>query len=115
MKRIDESVVPLRSESIDWSADGNGFVTITMENSGFFNKALQLLMNKPKRSFIHLDEKGSFFWLKADGSHTLEEIAVGSAERFGEVPEISFAAAERFLKILCGCKFIKNFSSNEKL
>lgn len=115
MKRIDESVVPLRSESIDWSADGNGFVTITMENGGFFNKALQLLMNKPKRSFIHLDEKGSFFWLKADGSHTLEEIAVGLAERFGEVPEISFAAAERFLKILCGCKFIKNFSENEKL
>lgn len=115
MKRIDKSVVPLRSESIDWSADGNGFVTITMENGGFFNKALQLLMNKPKRSFIHLDEKGSFFWLKADGSHTLEEIAVGSAERFGEVPEISFAAAERFFEILCGCKFIKNFSSNEKL
>lgn len=115
MKRIDESVVPLRSESIDWSADGNGFVTITMENGGFFNKALQLLMNKPKRSFIHLDEKGSFFWLKADGSHTLGEIAFGSAERFGEAPDMSLAAAERFLKILCGCKFIKNFSSNEKL
>lgn len=115
MKRIDGRVVPLRSESIDWSADGNGFVTITMENGGFFNKALQLLMNKPKRSFIHLDEKGSFFWLKADGSHTLEEIAVGSAERFGEAPDMSLAAAERFLKILCGCKFIKNFSSNEKL
>ena len=65
MKRIDESCIPLRSESIDWSADGNGLVTITMENSGFFNKALQLLMEKPKRSFIHLDEKGSFFWQKA--------------------------------------------------
>lgn len=115
MKLIDESVVPLRSESIDWSADGNGFVTITMENGGFFNKALQLLMNKPKRSFIHLDEKGSFFWLKADGSHALEEIAVGSAERFGEAPDVSLAAAERFFEILCGCKFIKNFSSNEKL
>ncbi len=115
MKRIDGRVVPLRSESIDWSADGNGFVTITMENSGFFNKALQLLMNKPKRSFIHLDEKGSFFWLKADGSHTLGEIAFGSAERFGEPPDMSLAAAERFFEILCGCKFIKNFSSNEKL
>lgn len=105
MKRIDKSVVPLRSESIDWSADGNGLVTITMENSGFFNKALQLLMKKPKRSFICLDEKGSFFWLKADGSHTIGEIALCSAERFGEVPEISFAAAERFLEILCGCGF----------
>lgn len=105
MKRIDESVVPLRSESIDWSANGDGLVTITMENSGFFNRVLQLLMKKPKRSFICLDEKGSFFWLKADGSHTLEEIAVGSAERFGEAPEISFAAAERFLEILYGCGF----------
>lgn len=107
MKRIDESYVPLRSESIDWSVDKNGLVTITMENGGFFNRALQLLMKKPKRSFIRLDEKGSFFWLKADGSHTLEEIAVGSAERFGEAPEISFAAAERFLEILFGCNFIK--------
>ncbi len=105
MKRIDERVVPLRSESIDWSADGKGLVTITMENRGFFNKALQLLMKKPKRSFICLDEKGSFFWLKADGSHTLEEIAVGSAERFGEAPDISFTAAEKFLEILCGCGF----------
>lgn len=107
MKRIDESCIPLRSESIDWSADGNGLVTITMENSGFFNKALQLLMKKPKRSFIHLDEKGSFFWQKADGSHTLGEIALGSAERFGEAPDISLTAAERFLEILCGCNFIK--------
>lgn len=105
MKRIDESVVPLRSESINWTADGKGLVTIKMENRGFFNRALQLLMKKPKRSFICLDKKGSFFWLKADGSHTLEEIAVGSAERFGEAPEISFAAAERFLEILCGCGF----------
>lgn len=107
MKRIDESFVPLRSESIDWSADENGLVTITMENSGFFNKALQLLMKKPKRSFIHLDEKGSFFWRSADGSHTLGEIALGSAEKFGEAPDISLTAAERFLEILCGCKFIK--------
>ncbi len=105
MKRIDERVVPLRSESIDWSADGKGLVTITMENSGFFNKALQLLLKKPKRSFIRLDEKGSFFWLKADGSHTLGEIALGSAERFGEAPDISLMAAERFLEILCGCGF----------
>lgn len=105
MKRIDERVVPLRSESIDWSADKNGLVTITMENSGFFNKALQLLMKKPKRSFICLDEKGSFFWQEADGSHTLGEIALCSAERFGEVPEISLTAAERFLEILCGCGF----------
>lgn len=115
MKRIDESYIPLRSESIDWTADANGYVTITMENSGFFNRALQLLMNKPKRSFIHLDEKGSFFWLKADGSHTLEEIAVSSAERFEEALDISLTAAEKFLEILCGCKFIKNFSENEKL
>lgn len=107
MKRIDESYIPLRSESIDWSADENGLVTITMENSGLFDRILQLLMKKPKRSFIHLDEKGSFFWQSADGSHTLGEIALGSAERFGEAPDISLTAAERFLEILCGCNFIK--------
>lgn len=112
MKRSD--CTPLRAEGIDWTADESGLVTISMENSGFFDRVLQILMKKPKRSFIHLDEKGSFFWLKADGSHTLEEIAVGSAEKFGEPPDMSLAAAEKFLEILCGCKFIKNFSSNEK-
>lgn len=105
MKRLAPEYVPMRSEGIEWTADENGLVTVSMENKGFFNKALQILMKKPRRSFIHLDEKGSFFWQSADGFHTLGEIAADSAQKFGESPDISFFAAESFLEILCGCGF----------
>lgn len=105
MKRIEASYVPFRAEGVEWTADENGLVTVAAENKGFFNRALQILMKKPKRSFIHLDEKGSFFWRSADGFRTLGEIASESAEKYGEAPDISFAAAESFLETLCGCGF----------
>ena len=105
MKRSVREYIPLRRKNIEWSADESGLVTVFVENKGFFNKVLQILMKKPKRSFIHLDEKGSFFWLNSDGVRTLGEIAEYSAEKFGEAPDISFTAAEKFLEILCGCGF----------
>ena len=105
MKQLD--FIPYRSESVKWTTDENGLVVITMENKGIFDLILQKLMKKPKRSYIHLDEKGSFFWLNADGLHTLGEIAEGSAEKFGDASEASIYAAERFLETLCSCKFIK--------
>lgn len=97
--------MPFRTENTEWTADKDGLVTITMENKGFFNKALQLILKKPRFSYIHLDEKGSFFWKNADGTHTLEEIADSSDDFFGE--DKGYETAERFLEILCSCGFAK--------
>lgn len=97
--------IPVRTENIEWTADENGIVTIFKENKGFFNRAMQFLMKKPKRSFIRLDEKGSFFWLNTNGIRTIGEIAASSSEKFGDPPETGIYAAERFLEILCGCGF----------
>lgn len=103
MKRIYPECVPLRTEKIEWTADNDGLVTITTENKGFFNRAFQLILKKPRFSHIRLDEKGSFFWKNADGTHTLEEIAESLADFFGESK--SFEAAAKFLEILCSCGF----------
>lgn len=103
MKRIYPECVPFRTESTEWTADKDGLVTIIMENKGFFNKAFQLILKKPRFSYIHLDERGSFFWKNADGTHTLEEIAESSAEFFGESKSCEMAA--RFLDTLCSCGF----------
>ncbi len=105
MKQIHPECVPLRTENTEWTADKDGLVTILMENKGLFNKAFQLILKKPRFSYIHLDERGSFFWKNADGTHTLEEIAESSADFFGE--DKSCEAAARFLDILCSCGFTK--------
>lgn len=93
----------MRNINTEWTADKDGLVTITMENKGFFNRAFQLILKKPRFSHISLDEKGSFFWKNADGTHTLEEIAESSADFFGESKSLD--AAARFLEILCSCGF----------
>lgn len=95
----------MRGENIKWECDENGIVTIFRENIGFFNRVLQLIMKKPKISQIHLDEKGSFFWLNADGKNTLSDIARLFAEKFGTDSEMSERAAAQFLETLRGCKF----------
>lgn len=95
----------MRGENIKWECDENGIVTIFRENVGFFNRALQLTMKKPKISLIHLDEKGSFFWINADGKNTLSDIARLSAEKFGTDIDTSERAAAQFLETLRDCKF----------
>lgn len=95
----------MRGENIKWECDENGIVTIFRENVGFFNRALQLIMKKPKISLIHLDEKGSFFWINADGNKTLSDIARLFAEKFGVDTETSERSAAQFLETLRGCKF----------
>ena len=49
---------PLRPEGLNWTADGNGAVTLEKENTGLMNRLAQKLLGKPKVSYIHLDELG---------------------------------------------------------
>ena len=61
-KRIDENYlerVPVRGD-FKWSADDENKVTIEIENKGFFNRIAQKFFKKPKISYVHLDEMGSF-------------------------------------------------------
>ena len=77
-------LIPVRSEKITWDADDSGIVTIHVENKGVMKRITQIILRKPKVSHIHLDEIGSFVWLRIDGKRTVADIALPFEEHFGE-------------------------------
>ena len=65
---------PICKVGLNWSKDENGNVTLEMENKGIANRIMQKLIKKPKVSYIHLDEMGSFIWPLMDGERDILEI-----------------------------------------
>ena len=106
---IDENYLdnkPVRNPEINWTADEEGKVTLEIENKGIANKIAQKLIKKPKISYIHLDEMGSFIWPLIDGEKTVTDISVFVKEHFGEKAEPLYERLAKFIKILESYKFI---------
>lgn len=99
--------IPKRKENIKWTADKNGIVTLEIENKGVFNRIAQKLFRKPKISYIHLDENGSFIWQKLDGEKNLTEIGKEVDERFGDAAHPLYERLAKFCQILESYGFIK--------
>lgn len=98
--------IPARREDIGWSADDKGIVTLEIENKGVFNRIAQKLFKKPKVSYIHLDENGSFAWLQTDGEKDILKIGEAVHERFGEKAEPLYPRLAKFFQILESYSFI---------
>ena len=98
--------IPVRSEKLTWDKAEDGMVTLHMENRGFFNRAAQLILRKPKVSHIHLDEIGSFLWCEIDGERTLAEISEPFGEHFGDRVEPRYERMCEFVRILHSYGFI---------
>ncbi|MBQ8549969.1 MAG: PqqD family protein [Clostridia bacterium] len=99
--------VPVRSEKIGFSTDEKGIVTLEIENKGVFNRFAQLLFKKPKISYVHLDENGSFVWLQIDGERSIFAIAPLVEEHFGEAAHPLYERLAKFFQILESYRFIK--------
>lgn len=97
---------PIRNSEINWSTDAEGKVTLEIENKGVANRIAQKLIRKPKISYIHLDEMGSFIWPLIDGEKTIADISVFVKEHFGENAEPLYERLAKFIKILESYKFI---------
>lgn len=95
-----------RAENIKWSADENGIVTLEIENRGIFNRLAQKLLKKPKISYIHLDEKGSFVWPLIDGEKNIIELGKYVDEKFGEKAHPLYERLAKYFQILENYKFI---------
>ena len=97
---------PIREEEIQWFRDKKGLVTLEMENTGFFHRMAQKFLNKPKVSYIHLDEMGSFVWFLIDGEKDI--IALGDLvqEQFGEKAEPLYERLAKYFQILESYSFI---------
>ncbi len=91
----------------NFSCDEKGLVTLEIENKGIANKIAQTFFKRPKVSFIHLDEHGSFVWNLIDGKKDIIEIGKDVKEHFGEKAEPLYERLAKFFKILESYKFIK--------
>lgn len=99
--------IPKRNESIKWNLDENNRVTLEVENKGFFNKIAQKFFKKPKVSYVHLDENGSFLWQHLDGEKSIFDLGVLVKEEFGEKAEPLYERLCKYFQILESYAFIR--------
>ena len=98
--------IPVRNEKIGWSKDEKGIVTLEIENKGFFNRLAQKLFKKPKISFVHLDEMGSFVWPLIDGESDITAIGKLVDEHFGETAHPLYERLAKYFQILASYGFV---------
>ena len=98
---------PVRPENLNWTEDENGIVTLEKENKSFLNRVTQKLFKKPKISYIHLDEFGSFIWKATDGKKTITEIGIDAEKVFGEKIHPLYERLARYFQILESYNFIE--------
>lgn len=97
--------IPVKHPEINWSVS-DSIVTLEMQNKGAMNKVFQVLFKKPKISYIHLDENGSFIWPLIDGKKTIEEIGKEVDAHFGEKAHPLYERLCHFFSILHNYNFI---------
>lgn len=98
---------PFRNPDITWTTDEQGIITLEIENKGVFNKIAQKLFKKPKISYIHLDEMGSFVWPIIDGEKNITEIGKSVDEHFGEKAHPLYERLAKYFQILASYGFVK--------
>ena len=98
--------IPLRHPEINWNRDDDGLVTLEIETTGWANRVAQKLFGRPKISYVHLDEHGSFVWPLIDGIRDITEIGVAVKEHFGDKAEPLYERLAKFFKILESYRFI---------
>ncbi|MBR5295670.1 MAG: PqqD family protein [Clostridia bacterium] len=99
--------IPARVEKFSWKEDEKGIVTLEVENRGIFNRLFQFLLKKPKVSFIHLDEMGSFIWKRLDGKKNVGDLGEEVKAEFGEKAEPLYERLSKYVQILHSYDFVK--------
>lgn len=97
---------PAHHPDIRWKTEDNGRVTLEVDNVGWANKIAQRLFKRPKVSYVHLDENGSFVWPLIDGESDITAIGVKVKEHFGEKAEPLYERLAQFFKVLDSYHFI---------
>ena len=98
--------IPCHKNALEWSQDENGIVTLEVQNKGAANRIAQLLLKKPKISYIHLEEFGSFVWTSIDGKRDILAIGELVKERFGDKAEPLYERLAQYVKTLESNNFI---------
>ena len=109
MKKNNQNVldfVPVRKIE-NFSTDDSGVITLEIENKGVFNRIAQKLFKKPKITYIHLDEMGSFVWPLIDGEKDIMKIGEYVKDHFGEKAEPLYPRLAKYFEILKSYGFVE--------
>lgn len=109
-KKVSENYLerkPKRPEGMTWSADEKGIVTLNIENTGTMNRIAQKLFHKPKVTYVHLDEIGSFVWPLMDGEMDILKLGELVEEQFGEKAKPLYERLAKFFQILDSYHFVQ--------
>lgn len=109
MKKNNQNVldfVPVRKIE-NFSTDESGVITLEIENKGVFNRIAQKLFKKPKITYIHLDEMGSFVWPLIDGEKDIMKIGEYVKDHFGEKAEPLYPRLAKYFEILKSYGFVE--------
>lgn len=98
--------IPVKNSNLGWSKDENGIVTLEIENCGIMNRIAQRLFKKPRISYIHLDETGSFVWPLIDGAKTVASIGEKLDATFGEKAHPLYERLAKYFQVLESYGFI---------
>ena len=99
--------IPTRNPDIGYTVDEKGVITLEIENKGLFNRIAQKVFKKPKISYIHLDEMGSFVWPIINGEKSISEIGEAVDENFGEKAHPLYERLAKYFQILESYGFVK--------
>lgn len=96
---------PVRNEKLLWSVK-DGKVTLEIENTGIWNRLFQKILKKPRVSYLHLDEMGSFIWSLLDGEKSILEIGKAVENQFGDKANPLYERLVKYFQILESYHFI---------
>ncbi len=100
--------IPMRSQKLGWTvAEDTGLITLSVENKGAMNRIAQVLFKKPKVSYIHLDEMGSFLWPRMNGDKDIVALGELVEKHFGEKAHPLYERLARYMQILDSYGFIE--------
>lgn len=98
---------PIRKEGLVWSRDEKGLVTFEIPNTGIMNRIAQKLLKKPKVSYVHLEQIGSFVWPLLDGKKDIVALGAEVKEQFGEKAEPLYERLAKYFQILDSYHFVE--------
>ena len=87
--------------------DDNKMVTLYIENKGVFNTLAQKFLKKPKVSYVHLDETGSFIWPLIDGKKNIAELGKDVEKHFGDKANPLYERLAKYFQILDSYHFVE--------
>ncbi len=99
--------IPVPNSLLKWEVAENGKVDLLVENTGFFNRLAQKLFGKPRITYVHLDDIGSFVWPLMDGEKNIIELGKLVEEHFGDLAQPLYERLAKYFQILDSYRFIE--------